>query len=95
MNEPRQKNRSYDKNIVTKLWHESKVWVHLLILLTAAATAWQVLAGDVAAAARKNDQQDIQIEKISEAIATQAVISSRIEQKVDYIREDVKDIKKR
>lgn len=88
------RNRHYDQTVIGRIWHESKLWIHLMILVTSAAVAWQVLAGDVAAAARKNIEQDAKLEKLENIAQVQTITSARIEEKVDYIREDVQQIKR-
>lgn len=88
------RNRHYDKNLLGRFWHESKLWIHLLIMACAAVTAWQVMAGDVQYNKSKNIDQDLRIEKLEEIASAQMAISARIEQKVDYIRDDVQQIKR-
>ena len=90
----RPKNRHYEKTLIGRFWHESKLWIHLMILVTSAAVAWQVLAGDVARGIEKDREHDSRIEKLEEIAQAQNTISARIEQKVDYIREDVQQIKR-
>ena len=89
-----QRNRHYDKSMIGRFWHEAKLWIHLMILVISATVAWQVLAGDVAKSAEKNEQQDQRLEKLEQIAQQQTTISARIEQKVDYIREDVQQIKR-
>lgn len=93
MIEPK-RNRHYDSSLIGRFWHESKLWIHLIILAISAAVAWQVLAGDVANAAKKNIDQDARIERLEQIAQAQNTISARIEQKVDYIREDMQQIKR-
>src|SRR5690349_5629622 len=95
------RNRQYEKTIIGRIWHESKLWIHLIIVAASAATAWQVLAGDVARGSEKNIEQDSRFEKIERVLSNQSeintqqmAVTARIEQKVDYIREDVQQIKR-
>lgn len=78
---------------VGQIFQESKVWISIVCAVAVGSMAWQVMADDVDSNTKKNAEQDTYLNKLNEAIAKQNAISARIEQKVDYIREDVKERK--
>ena len=89
-----ERNRHYDKSILGRFWHESKLWIHLIILAISASVAWQVLAGDIAKSAEKNMEQDRNLEKLNNIVMEQAVLNGRIDENLKAIKENIQEIKR-
>lgn len=89
------RQRAYDATVIGRFWHESKMWVHLCILAIGAALAWQTFAQDIETNTVNIRENSDSIKILTQAMAQQAIISGRIEQKVDYIREDVSVMKRK
>lgn len=89
-----ERNRHYDKSIIGKFWHESKLWIHLLILVAAATTAWQVLAGDVADMKKQTAEHGKNLEKLNSIVVEQAVLNGRIDENLKTIKENIQEIKR-
>lgn len=94
MADDRPKQRRGDRSTIARIWHESSPWVHIITLAFMIGIAYQATAGSVGQNTKNIEDNTARIKKVEEAMAAQVAISARIEQKVDYIREDVKDIKK-
>lgn len=63
-------------------------------LLMGALAAYVTLSNTVDAHTGKNREFEAHFEKLDEAIAVQTTSSARIEQKVDYIRQDVQAMRR-
>lgn len=87
----------------TKLgrWYSRRIpQVHLAeiitlgVLLFGAIGAWVTQAQTVNNLKEKTEIQEAHLDKLDQAIAAQAAIAARIEQKVDYVREDTKAMRR-
>lgn len=95
-----QHRREGEKTKLGRWYSRRRPELHLAELLTlgmilvGAIGTWATQAQTVENLKQKDAAQDAHIEKLDQAIAAQTAIAARIEQKVDYVRDDVKAMRR-
>lgn len=72
-----------------KFWKEASPLIKALIVIIPAAIAYGALTATVNATSVRIDKLENKQDALTSAIAVQNATAARIEQKVDYIREDL------
>ena len=90
--------REYEKTKLGRWYYQRRPEVHLaeiitiVMLLFGAAGTWVTQSNAVETNRKTNEIQDAHLEKIDTILSEQKAISARIEQKIDYVREDMKAV---